>query len=281
MIMRFIFLILCLLTAKTLAEPLQILTSIKPLALIAKDIAGDHAKVEYLVPNEGSIHHYSMRVSDRLKVDNADIVLLVGAGLEPFTTKLRGVNASIISMDGLAGIETLALDEHDADHDHGAHAVDPHLWLSPHNAKLLARSLADAMAAINTVYADQYAIRLARVTQAIDTQIQAFNRADYHYFTYHNAFAYLFNALQLTNQASITSSNEVGVGMRSLYKLKQQLASDSKACVLAPNSALQKTRKQLGQDVRIVAVDMLGDHAEYSSYHDYLTAMLNHIAVCQ
>ncbi len=277
--MRLLFLILTLLAMNSYAQPLKIITSIKPLALIAKDIAGNRAEVDYLVPNEGSIHHYSMRVSDRILVDRADILLLVGAGLEPFNNKLREVKVDILSIDQLTGIETLALEEDD--HGHADHDIDPHLWLSPHNAVLLAIAVAERLASLDPTHADDYLNRAALFEDRSHQQLAVMpTNTNFHFYTYHNALAYLFVPLGIENQASMTSSNETGIGMRSLYRLKKQLAADSNACVLVSHAALEKTRKQLGPQVQFATLDLLADKAEYSSYQEYLAAMINSIISC-
>ena len=59
-------------------------TSIKPLALIAQEIAGDKVSVENLLPVKASPHDYPLRVSDIRRLQDADLVLWVGPSLETF-----------------------------------------------------------------------------------------------------------------------------------------------------------------------------------------------------
>lgn len=261
-----------------LAQPINILTSIRPLALIASDIAGDDAQVEYLVPNEGSIHHYSMRVSDRVKVDNADLFIMIGAGLEPFSEKITGITSHRLVMAELPAIETLEGGEHD-DHAHSG-SIDPHLWLSPKNATLMALAIKHWLIENYPRNSDRYEANyqdfIARQGEAL---IPLSDSTQWHYYTYHNAFEYLFKSLNLHVEASLTTSNEAGVGMRSLYDLKQRLAKQTNYCVLASKNVAQKTRKQLG--VEVVHIDMLASYGEYNHYSDYLKSMLKTIQTCQ
>ncbi len=57
----------------------RVVTTIKPLAIIAKSALGDSAVVEYLQPNNQSAHDLSLPVSALMKLDRADLVLLIGS----------------------------------------------------------------------------------------------------------------------------------------------------------------------------------------------------------
>ncbi|MDB9843886.1 zinc ABC transporter substrate-binding protein, partial [Porticoccaceae bacterium] len=62
----------------TVAKPL-IVTTIKPLAIIAKSAVGDAADVTYLLPANQAPHNFSLPVSALNKIAQADLVIWVGA----------------------------------------------------------------------------------------------------------------------------------------------------------------------------------------------------------
>ena len=61
---------------------LQIVTSIKPLAIIAKSAVGDAAEVQYLMPASQSPHDFTLPVSALRKIADADLVIWIGGGFE-------------------------------------------------------------------------------------------------------------------------------------------------------------------------------------------------------
>jgi ABC-type Zn2+ transport system substrate-binding protein/surface adhesin len=126
-----------------------------------------------------------------------------------------------------------------------------------------------------SVYSSNYQNFVERHQQALllDGDIK-----NWHYYTYHNAFEYLFKPLGLQVEGSLTTNSEAGVGMRSLFDIKQRIANQADYCVLVPQNAEQKTRKQLGVDV--VAIDMLASRGEYNHFSDYLKSMIKTIQTC-
>ena len=85
--------------------------------------------------NISCLHDYSLQVKQMRIIEQADLVIISGAGLEDFLEDaLHSANAVV---DASNGIDLLGCgDEHSHDHnDEHAHAIDPHIWLSPENAK--------------------------------------------------------------------------------------------------------------------------------------------------
>lgn len=66
----------------------NIVTSIKPLELIVKAVAGDEANVSTLVPAGSSPHNYNMKPSQRRALEQADVIFWVGPEMETFLNRL-------------------------------------------------------------------------------------------------------------------------------------------------------------------------------------------------
>jgi zinc transport system substrate-binding protein len=275
-------LLLILLHVPTSARAeVEIVTSIKPLALLIEDIGGTHVKVTTLVPNAGSIHHYSMRVSDRVAVEQADMVVLVGAGLEPFLDKLARLDSEkILRMDQLPGVEAQRASGGEAhDHEHSG-PFDPHLWLSPANSKAMARELSQRLGHYLPAQKDYFQVRLQTFLDAQARVVQTISPSNSkQYFAYHNAFAYLLSPYGIKLQGVLTNLNESRLGMRSLYQVKKAVQDASSVCVLVQQRARDISEKILG-DVNYAELDVLADGHVYNSYSGYLAAMLNAINDC-
>lgn len=257
-----------------------VVTSIEPLALLIKDIGGEDVSVTSLVPNAGSIHHYSMRMSDRIKVEDADLVVLVGAGLEPFLDKLSSLDPDkMVRIDRLEGVTTLALAEED-DHGHGHTGVDPHLWLSPFNTALLAQQIAVRLGQAIPAKADMFAARaVAFNTDQSSLLTEAHLSQGTRYVAYHNAVAYLLAPLGIPLRGVLTSVNESRLGMRSLYAIKQEVQGAENVCVLVQKQNRHISEKILGK-AHYAELDVMADKGDYDNYLQYLAAMLKAIENC-
>ena len=84
---RYQRLLMCLIisvTAFPLYAQVEVLTSIRPLGLLAEAVVGDHGAVNVLLPKGASAHHYQLGYSDRKSLNEADLVLWIGENLETF-----------------------------------------------------------------------------------------------------------------------------------------------------------------------------------------------------
>ena len=163
------------------AEKLRIVTTFLPGFNVAKNVAGDLATVENLVPGNVSLHDYQLSPGELRKLNGADLVLLNGLGLETFLDRAMksggaGLKAKLVVMtDGLHrelihGEATHRREE--AGHDH---AHDPHVWLDP---TLMAHAVTNAMRALqkaDPANADTYAKNAAAYAaklRALDAELK-------------------------------------------------------------------------------------------------------------
>lgn len=166
---------------------------------IAKHISSDTLELVKIIPNGVDIHTFEPSPKIMAQVENSDLVIYSGAGLEPwlssFNFKSRGV-----AIGNFINLRSLAEDEFDghSHHDHQcAHStLDPHFWLDVENIKRAADiityefiSLEPQNKDLYLKNRDQYLNMLSNLDKlyrkrlskcAIDTII-----------TNHNAFSYL------------------------------------------------------------------------------------------
>jgi ABC-type Zn uptake system ZnuABC Zn-binding protein ZnuA len=114
--------ILASVTSAARAEPraLEIVASIYPLEMIAREIAGDRAAVTTLLPAGASPHSFEPPPSDMARLQRAELFLRAGGGLDDWTEPLLGVAPATLQTLTLAGIEPVR-----------AAGEDPHAWLDP------------------------------------------------------------------------------------------------------------------------------------------------------
>ncbi len=107
----------------------------------------EDVEVELLVDQQTScLHNYTLTVRDMQAIERSDVIVMNGAGLEDFMADaLARSDAQVI--DCSKDITLLpALDHHHDDgEDENEHEVDPHYWMSPHNAIIAVSTIAQGL----------------------------------------------------------------------------------------------------------------------------------------
>ena len=69
---------------------LQVVASIRPVALLVQDVGGDAVEVTTLLSPGVDLHHFELKPSQRVALMRAGLVVLHGAGVETWANGLRG-----------------------------------------------------------------------------------------------------------------------------------------------------------------------------------------------
>ena len=98
--------------------------------------------------NVSCLHDYSLNVRQVKAAEAAEMIVISGAGLEEFMDDILRNKAVIDASEGidLPEISTAHEHEHEHTHDHDhSHEEDPHIWLSPANAKIMAANICESL----------------------------------------------------------------------------------------------------------------------------------------
>ncbi len=185
------------------AENFQVAATTLPVYEFTSQLCeGTELKVCQIVTQSVScLHDYTLQSSQMRLIEAADTLVISGCGLEDFledavSTKNTiidaSVNTSLISCEGA----------HLHSHDH-AHSEDPHIWLSPENAKIMAKNICAGLTVQYPQYTDIFSQNLELLTQALDA-LQTYGSQSLsglscrELITFHDGFAYFANAFDLT-----------------------------------------------------------------------------------
>lgn len=127
-----------------LAEPLKIVTSIAPVQGIVAELSAGRQAPELLVPPGADPHDFTLRPSQIRALQTADIIVLMGNGLEPWWADVAdqiGAETDVIVLGRLPLIGRRLLPMRG---EQGA--FDPHIWLDPDILQSLGLVLADVLA---------------------------------------------------------------------------------------------------------------------------------------
>lgn len=247
------------------AEKLDVIASIKPLTLIARDLLGDEARVETLVTGAASPHDYALKVSDMRHLNRADLVLWMGPELERFLEK------PLATLDP-ARVLTLAQDRATTGPEH-RHGADPHQWLDPNRAMQMARDLAERLGEL-------FPQRRQVIQQRLQRQLKVYQQLDQEleqaltpvksmgFVVQHRGYDYFVNAYGLHQLGWLSVSPEQPPGVRHLYELQRALQGrpeDEKArCLFIERAHPSETALNLAGELglRPQTLDILGESAD-------------------
>lgn len=242
-----------LLTAgPALAAP-KVVASVVPVHAIAAAVMGSTGTPELLLKGSMSEHRAVFTPSQIAALGDADLVFIVGKGLEAKLAQISGSEAvngkSFIELAEAPGVTRLPIREGgawepDADgHDHGdTHApegvlaFDPHVWLDPENAKAMARQVADELSKADpansaTYEANEKAFEaeVDKTSAAIAAELTPVKETPF--VVFHDAFHYFEKRFGLRGVGSISDVSAQAPSAERLAEVRDRIAAAHAACV--------------------------------------------------
>jgi zinc transport system substrate-binding protein len=249
---------LCLASSPALAAP-KVIASVVPVHGIVSAVMGETGQPELLLSGSMSEHRATYTPQQIADLGKADLVFIVGQGLEAKLSQISGSEAvngkRFVELSTAPGIVTHPVREggaweahdhdhghdHGHDHDHGEKAegvlsFDPHVWLDPENAKAMAAAVADELAKADPANAAVYtrnAEAFARSVDALSGQIAA-ELAPVKavpYVVFHDAYQYFEARFGLSPAGSISDVSAKAPSAKRLREIRGKIKQVKAACV--------------------------------------------------
>ncbi|MFI8226978.1 zinc ABC transporter substrate-binding protein [Pseudomonas sp. NPDC085632] len=277
----------------------KVLTSIKPLQLIAAAVQDGVAIPEVLLPPGASPHNYALRPSDVRKVQSVDLLYWIGPDMEGFLPRvLNGRTLPSVAVQDLPGMKLrrFAEDSHshaeeadEHDHDHRPGTLDAHLWLSPVNARVIADKMAADLSTADPANAERYQsnakafdARLDALDQRLKKRLASVEGKPY--FVFHEAFDYFEEAYGLKHTGVFSVAAEVQPGAQHVAAMRKRLQEVGKTCVFSEPPLRPRLAETLvaGLPVKLAELDALGGYtpATAQGYEQVLEKLGNDLAGC-
>lgn len=183
-------------------DKLVVYTSFYPLYFLSNEIGKDNIELEIIVPTGVEAHDYEPTIKQLKNMENTDIFIYNGAGLESWSEKLldtivneeKAINASdivdLINVDG---------------------GVDPHIWLSPKNMILISEKIKDRFISSDSTNKEEYEKNYNELINRLEdldntySEVLKQKKRDT-ILVSHKAFGYMVESYDL-NQVSVTGIN--------------------------------------------------------------------------
>lgn len=128
----------------------KIVTSFYPMYIIAENLTDGASNVELenmADVNVGCLHDYTLMTEDIKKVENADIFISNGLGMESFINKLIEANSNMKIIDSSKSITNVIKSEEE---------TNPHIWTSIDNYILQVKIISDSLKEYNAENSEVY-----------------------------------------------------------------------------------------------------------------------------
>jgi zinc transport system substrate-binding protein len=138
-------------------DELQVIVSILPQAYFVERIGGGQVSVQVMVGPGEEAHTYEPSPEQMKDLSTADLFFTIGIEYEEtWVPRFIDINPDLTFFDSAEGIIRIPVaDAHDHDEDHEEisadsdqsheEGLDPHVWLSPQNGKIIARNILAAL----------------------------------------------------------------------------------------------------------------------------------------
>ncbi|RLF57644.1 MAG: zinc ABC transporter substrate-binding protein [Thermoplasmata archaeon] len=175
-------------------DKIKVVVSIPPLYEFVKEIGKDRVDVEILLPPGANPHTFEPTPKQIKYLQNADLIIINGGGLEFWIDnllKLKGTKAKVI--DTSKGVQLIYEGER----------ANPHIWLSPKNAKIQVENIYRALIEIEPSFKYYYYQNkekyIKKLEELDEYAKQKFKNKDRRtILSLHSAWAYLARDYNLT-----------------------------------------------------------------------------------
>jgi len=297
---RFFLLLSVILAFPCVSESasLHILTTIKPVQALIAGVTEGVTEPDVLVGQNDSPHNYSMRPSDAAKLQQADIIFMVGRHFEMFLDKPLSnlTHTTIVELVSLPGVKTLPVrssvlwaDDDDPKHLEGP--IDNHLWLDSDNAVTIVNSAALILgikdpehAAIYRQNAEKMVAKLHDMDKKLATKLAPYGNIAY--IVSHDAYQYFETRYHLRAVAAISLTPDQAPGAKTLAALEEDVTRYQAVCLFTEphfpqafiDSIANNTHIGIGElDAEWGAVP--GDKGS-SAYFTMMNGLANHLIDC-
>lgn len=174
---------------------LTIATSFYPMYIFALNITKDipNVSVVNMTPQTaGCLHDYALSTEDMKNLENAQVLIINGAGMEAFMDKVIEQRPDLQIVDASKGIQLI---EQDGE-------KNPHVWVSISKAMQQVQNIGDQLALLDPQHAEKYKENTAAYLDKLEAEklkmhqaLDGLNNRDI--ITFHEAFPYFAEEFDL------------------------------------------------------------------------------------
>ena len=270
---------------------IKIVTSFYPMYLLTSNIVKDADNVELINmvdSSTGCLHDYSLTTDNMKLLEDCDIFIVNGAGMESFLDKVIQQKPDLKIVDASEGIELIESnynedDEHNHNHNHEHNEeYNPHVWLSVKNAIKQVQNIESKLIEYNpenkNLYSNntkEYVSQLNELDTKIHTELDKIKNKNI--VTFHEAFPYFAKEYKLNIVAVVQREAGSEPSAKELQETIEKIKKlDVKAICVEPQYST-KSAETISKEtnVGVCTLDpIVTEESKNSSYIDIMNKNL-------
>ncbi len=243
---------------------------------------GTGITVTRLVTEEVScLHDYALNVRQVKAAEAAQVIVISGAGLEVFLGDLLETSAVIDASTGISLLCPAQAHTHEAEepfeHEDHHHDQDPHIWLSPENAAVMAQNIAQGLSRQYPEHQSVFESNLAALMQDLsdlqnygETELSQLKSREL--ITFHDGFSYFADCFDLTILDAVEEESGSEASARELIHLIEEVEHHNIKAVFTEKSGSVSAAGILARETGCghfsLDMAMAGDSYFEAMYHN-------------
>jgi len=196
-------------------EPVIVAVSVLPQAEFVEKVGGDKVKTVVIIPPGADPHTYEPSPKEIENISKASMYVTVGIDMpfeEVWIDRFESINSGTLIVNSSNGIKLRELAAHDHHEEEGAGeleadeeetGLDPHIWTSPANAKIMVENIYEGLAKIdpeNKTYYAQNRDAYLKDLDTLDARIREklSGKTERNFMVYHPSWGYFAADYNLT-----------------------------------------------------------------------------------
>lgn len=264
----------------------RVIASIVPVHALVASVMDGVGTPELLLKGQNSEHQASYSPQQIEALGQADLVFMVGGGLELKLDELSGSEAvngrAFVALDEAEGLVKLPIreggafvkhvhhegedhdhdeadaggeaegqnheHEHEHEHEHGTAEFDPHLWLDPVNAKVMASMITATLVKADPANAARYSANQKALDGRLDALVADLQKEmapvkDKPFVVYHDAYQYFERRFGLEAAGSIADFAANNPSAQRLKEVRDKVKAVNAVCVFREPQFSDKAAK--------------------------------------
>ncbi|WWP23709.1 zinc ABC transporter substrate-binding protein [Paenibacillus amylolyticus] len=266
-------------SAKIVEGKVNVVTTFYPVYAFTTAIGGEDANVINLLPTGVEPHDWTPKSQDIVNTSKAQLFLYNGAGLEGWVPNfLKSLNSDtqVKSVAVSEGVKLLTAegddghghgeeheDEHADEHtdeaaseDVADHHIDPHTWVSPKSAMIMAENIKNSLVEADPDHKAGYEQRYEELRKKLETLDQRFtdelaNVPNNEIVVSHQAFGYLARDYGLTQHAIMGLSPDAEPTGQDIVKLAKLVKDEGIKYIFFEELVSDKLAKTLASEAGV------------------------------
>jgi zinc transport system substrate-binding protein len=278
-------------TKKEENEKLTIVTSFYPIYILTENIVGNMDNIDVINLTNyttGCLHDYQLSTADMKRLEEADILVVNGGGMESFMEDVFASYPKLPIITASEGISFLLSEEHehaeDSDHKHEEEEYNAHVWMNMDYYLIQIQNVVENLSKLDPENAKIYEENGLNYSKAVEalkaeyqTEINLYNENKVVIF--HDAFVYLAQEFNLNVVHTVNMDSETALSAGEIAEVVDEVRDENIQVLLTEEqyktSIASNIADETGATVYVIDSGVTGNMDKEA----YLNSMKNNLKV--